>query len=128
MDESKRLFRFASDGVLTKPKPIQKDRNAVSEPNLTAKRHPLLDETDENIPCTYHEYLFAAETLENIVNEGTFVGTIQSRYKWHGKNQIGREMSDRVLKLVYGTMKCKNILTRSTLSGQFIGENPVSGI
>ena len=48
--------------------------------------------------------------LENIVNEGAFVGTLRSRFKWLASEKsqfVGRDISDRVLKLVYGTMKCK---------------------
>ena len=102
------LRAYASDNALEKSRPKRPNvNNTNSEPNLTSiKRHPLLDEIDDQIPHTFHEYLFAAETLENIVNEGAFVGTIRSRFKCTGKNQVGREMSDRVLKLVYGTMKC----------------------
>jgi hypothetical protein len=95
------LRPYASDSALQQPlKRII--GHSISEPILTRK-HPLLDETDEKVPHAYYEYLFAAETLENIVNEGAFVGTIRSEKSRRG----GREMSDRVLKLVYGTIKCK---------------------
>jgi hypothetical protein len=100
------LRPYASDSAIQKPLVKRIIGHSISEPVMSSRKHPLLDEADEVTPHSYHEYLFASETLENIVNEGAFVGTIRSRLKWHGKNHVGREMSDRVLKLVYGTMKC----------------------
>ena len=90
--------------------PIQ---HSKSEPVLgQQKRHPLLDRDDSSTPHNYHDYLFAAETLENIVNEGAFVGTIKTKYKWFSgpkeNDLVSKDMSDRVLKLVYGTMKCNH--------------------
>lgn len=101
--------KYASDTALIIPNErVAHKLTAKSEPGLVrSTTHPLLDDIDDSVP-RYEEYLFAAETLENIVNEGTFVGTINSKFQWHpGANQVSREMSDKVLKLVYGTMKCK---------------------
>ncbi|KAJ3322853.1 putative methyltransferase nsun7 [Boothiomyces sp. JEL0866] len=99
------------------------NRNAVSEPNLQ-KKHPLLDSSDEKTVHTYHELLFAAETLENIVNEGAFVGTIRSKFKWLAGEKdldyVGKEMSDRVLKLVYGTMKYLPYIDLILVKTQFL--------
>jgi hypothetical protein len=100
-----RILRTASEPTIEKSEK-RIIGHSVSEPTISTRKHTLLDEEDDNPPHTYYEYLFAAETLENIVNEGAFVGTIRSKLKWYGNNQVGREMSDRVLKLVYGTMKC----------------------
>jgi hypothetical protein len=87
--------------------------HAISEPLIVhRRRHPLLDDDDSTSPHSYHDYLFAAETLENIVNDGAFLGTIKTKYKWLSGPQencfVSKEMSDRVLKLVYGTIKCNH--------------------
>lgn len=78
--------------------------SAFSAPSLVTKLHPLLDDQDENKPTSYSDILLAAETLENILIEGTLIGaSLKSRMastKEYGK------MNNRVLKLVYGTMKC----------------------
>ncbi|KAJ3275849.1 putative 28S rRNA (cytosine-C(5))-methyltransferase [Terramyces sp. JEL0728] len=99
------------------------NRNAISEPNLQ-KKHPLLDASDDRITHTYHELLFAAETLENIVNEGAFVGTVRSKFKWLAGEKdleyVGKEMSDRVLKLVYGTMKYLPYIDLILVKTQFL--------
>jgi hypothetical protein len=109
------LRQYVSDSALP---PIHQHPDfpvvhSKSEPTISLqKRHPLLDE-DDLTPHTFHEYLFAAETLENIVNEGAFVGNIRSNLKWFTpkeKSLISRDMTDRVLKLVYGTMKCINLI------------------
>lgn len=93
--------------------------HAKSQPALTS-RHPLLAEKEDlQTPHNYHEYLFAAETLENIVNESALIGTIRSKYRWFASTReadfVSKDMSDRVLKLVYGTMKCKNISSSTDL-------------
>ncbi|KAL5032021.1 hypothetical protein BDV3_000619 [Batrachochytrium dendrobatidis] len=95
-----------------------------SEPSLSCKSHPLLDTLNDCTPHTYNELILAAEILENIVNEGTFVGSIRSRYKMFGKTHepehAGREMSDRVLKLVYGTMKFLPYVDHILVKTQFL--------
>lgn len=107
--------KFHSEGYLSEKhakEDIVPKRLAKSEPALwtSSPAHPLLDQSDDNKPHHYQDLILAAETLENIVNEGAFVGNIQSKFKWSSgekqKSHIGREMSDIVLKLVYGTMKC----------------------
>lgn len=103
------IKKYASEGILRSTKKLSVFH---SEPNL--KKHPLLELEDEETPHTFHEYIFAAETLENIVNDGNFVGTIKSRYKWFSppkdSDHVTKAVSDRVLKLVYGTMKCMRLL------------------
>ena len=82
---------------------------AKSEPTMRRKIHPLLDDSDENQPHSYADLLLAAETFENIVMEGTLIGaTIRSRLSILGRriSKESRQMNNRVLKLVYGTMKC----------------------
>ncbi|KAI8927514.1 hypothetical protein BC831DRAFT_452189 [Entophlyctis helioformis] len=105
-----------------------------SEPVLsTRKAHPLLDTDDDHTQQTYNELILSAETLENIVNEGTFVGPIRSRSSiskmGHARGQsggehevqhAGREMSDRVLKLVYGTMKFLPYIDHILVKTQFL--------
>lgn len=84
---------------------------ATSEPTLSPRKsHPLLDDLDDPNPHTYAELLLAAETLESIVAEGVLVGATVRRFKGGTKGGEGGGMSDRVLKLVYGTMKCKHFL------------------
>ncbi len=79
-------------------------RVAKSEQVLSPRKsHPLLNYHDDGIPHRYDELVLAAETLENIVNEGSFIGTIHSSWK---RSHETKAMSDRVMKLVYGTMKC----------------------
>jgi hypothetical protein len=80
-----------------------------SEPNL--KYHPLLNYSDDFTPISYGDLILAGETLENIVNEGTFIGTIKSKLRTSTGTTSGsnREMNSKVLKLVYGTMKCNSL-------------------
>ena len=95
---------------------IQKPRKqpvligAKSEPTLSLRKpHPLLDTSDDSHSYSYNELILAAETLENIVNEGTLIGSIRPEFRSLNKIGVehsGREMTDHVLKLVYGTMKC----------------------
>jgi hypothetical protein len=105
---------YHSEGALYVPKSQQVDKDRIfdgsylhetkSDPCLSPRKsHPLLNYSDDFKPITYGELILAAETLENIVNEGTFIGTIRSKFK---TSTSSREMSNRVLKLVYGTMKC----------------------
>lgn len=78
-----------------------------SAPTLGAKLHPLLDDQDEDKPTSYSDLLLAAETLENILIEGTLIGaSLRSRLSQEATKKHGK-MNTRVLKLVYGTMKCK---------------------
>jgi hypothetical protein len=81
-----------------------------SEPNL--KSHPLLNYSDDFTPISYGDLILAGETLENIVNEGTYIGTIKSKLRASTgtTSSPSREMSSRVLKLVYGTMKCNSLI------------------
>ena len=79
----------------------------------------LFSDLDDPVPHTYAELLLAAETLENIVTEGVLVGATVRRFKGFGsgikglgndekEGGAGKEgMNERVLKLVYGTMKCE---------------------
>ena len=79
-------------------------KSVKSEPAIASRKsHPLLNYQDDDKPQSYADLVLAAETLENIVNEGSFIGTIKARFK---SSDSGREMNDHVLKLVYGTMKC----------------------
>jgi hypothetical protein len=108
---------YFSDGALTlSTKPIA-EFSSKSEPALsTGKKHPLLEYANEGTPHGYFEYLIAAQIIENIVNDGSFIGSIRSRFKWHSdKKQMGKQMSDTVLKLVYGTIKCLPLLTKICL-------------
>ncbi|KAJ3108876.1 putative 28S rRNA (cytosine-C(5))-methyltransferase [Phlyctochytrium planicorne] len=106
-----------------------------SEPALNQGRkpHPLLDDSGIGDPHTYNELLVAAETLENIVMEGihgTTAGAIR-RFKGfsHGsqndenKPSSGREMSDRILRLVYGTMKYLPFIDTILVKTQFLVYN-----
>lgn len=114
MERVKTLKRqFVSEGALTSSSAEKHVTDPIfkSVPNLYRSDSRTNDETESQIKHFYYEYLFAAETLENIVNEGLFVGSIISKFQWHsGANQVNREMSERVLKLVYGTMKCNNFI------------------
>lgn len=83
-----------------------------SEPTIRKKTHPLLE---EDLECSkngynYAELLLAAETFENIVMEGTLVGAnIRRRLSLLGQSSGAKEagkMNSRVLRLVYGAMKC----------------------
>jgi hypothetical protein len=82
-----------------------------SEPAISQRRpHPLLDDGDSE-PHSSSELLLAAETLENIAAEGIYMGATMRRLKMgysemDGEKHTGREMNDRILRLVYGTMKC----------------------
>ncbi|KAJ1342402.1 hypothetical protein BSLG_003027 [Batrachochytrium salamandrivorans] len=127
MDISARPFPnrtvYILKGVRTCP--TLRLHQAKSEPAIsTHKSHPLLDSFEDTRPHTYNELILAAETLENIVNEGTFVGSIRSRYKMYGKAHepmhSGREMSDQVLKLVYGTMKFLPYIDQILVKTQFL--------
>ncbi|KAH6581589.1 hypothetical protein BASA61_009008 [Batrachochytrium salamandrivorans] len=114
---------YTQGGVRTCP--TLRLHQAKSEPAIsTHKSHPLLDSFEDTRPHTYNELILAAETLENIVNEGTFVGSIRSRYKMYGKAHepmhSGREMSDQVLKLVYGTMKFLPYIDQILVKTQFL--------
>lgn len=116
MDEFKgnKLRPFFSEPSLSSSRISKKPEQRLvtqSEPNLHAKKsHPLLDDNEDDTPHTYNEVILAAETLENIVEEGAFAGGLRARFMTHQQRHAGREMSDRVLKLVYGTMKCNFLL------------------
>ncbi|KAI8906764.1 S-adenosyl-L-methionine-dependent methyltransferase [Gorgonomyces haynaldii] len=86
MDEQP--FRgYYSETALHRPKKYQISRDAKSEPQLSVRKsHPLLNFTDDSIPVKYGELILAAETLENIVDEGSFVGPIRARM--HGSTAI----------------------------------------
>nr|KAJ3419985.1 hypothetical protein HK105_006256 [Polyrhizophydium stewartii] len=102
-----------------------------SEPTLSSsspspsqrKSHPLLDTLEDNTPHTYNEIMLAAETLENIVNEGTFVGSIRARFKLYAKQpdveHAGREMSDRVLKLFLNNLGLVKVLLYDLMKYHF---------
>ncbi|KAJ3373954.1 putative 28S rRNA (cytosine-C(5))-methyltransferase [Kappamyces sp. JEL0680] len=102
----------------------EKPLHAQSEPVLfSQKRHPLLEEDDDSTPHSYNDYLFAAETLENIVNEGAFVGTIRTKFKWFagGKEtgHINRDMSDRVLKLFLDSLGLVKVMLFDLMKHHF---------
>jgi hypothetical protein len=80
-----------------------------SDPAISSRKpHPLLDDADIGKPHTYAELILGAETLENIVAEGAHLGATLRRFRSESNEKhVGREMSDRVLRLVYGTMKCE---------------------
>lgn len=129
MERGPLVRRFVSESAIytnaaasdLNPEPL----HSKSEPVLT-KRHPLLD-LDNDDPHTYHEYIFAAETLENIINEGNFIGTIKSRYSWFSPSKsasyANRAVGDKVLKLVYGTMKYLPYIDSLLVKTQFLVYN-----
>ncbi|KAI8610454.1 S-adenosyl-L-methionine-dependent methyltransferase [Chytriomyces sp. MP71] len=96
-----------------------------SEPTFSHRKpHPLLDDL-ENGPHSYAELLFGAETLENIAAEGAYAGATMRRYK-EGKIQqgaLGREMTDRILRMVYGTMKYLPYIDTILVKTQFLVYN-----
>ena len=106
------LRPFFSESSLQVEKETKKPSffTAKSEPSLSKRKlHPLLDDDFGNKPHSYNELILAAETLENIVMEGTLVGaTIRSRLALLGKKakKDSSQMTNRVLQLVYGSMKC----------------------
>ncbi|KAI8906571.1 S-adenosyl-L-methionine-dependent methyltransferase [Powellomyces hirtus] len=89
------------------------------------RSHSLLDDLDAADQHTCGEILLAAETLENIVNESVFVGAAptmrrgRSGHLEHGS--VWRDnMGDKVLKLVYGTMKYMPYIDTILVKTQFL--------
>lgn len=78
--------------------------NTHSLPNLTSSSS-LVDVTEDYV-FSRQDLTAAAEILINIVNESQFILSTSQFKKTLKKNLA---VSDRVLSLVYGTMKCKKI-------------------
>lgn len=103
--------KYFSESSLLKHQKLQdslpsKLTSALSAPSLGSRLHPLLDDQEEDRPTSYSDLLLAAETLENILMEGTLIGvSLRSRLSQASSKEY-RKMNSRVLKLVYGTMKC----------------------
>ncbi|KAJ3221782.1 putative methyltransferase nsun7 [Clydaea vesicula] len=79
-----------------------------SEPTLSISKkcHPLIGDYENESPPTCNELFYAAETLENIVQEGSLMGTAINKFRGIGLSDSStREISDRILSIVYGTMK-----------------------
>ncbi|KAJ3322157.1 putative methyltransferase nsun7 [Blyttiomyces sp. JEL0837] len=98
---------------------------AQSEPALSNRKpHPLLDE-DISTAYTYSELLLGAETLENIVAEGVYMGATLRRFRSEtgDRPKSGREMTDKVLRLVYGTMKYLPYIDTILVKTQFLVYN-----
>ncbi|KAJ3268833.1 putative 28S rRNA (cytosine-C(5))-methyltransferase [Borealophlyctis nickersoniae] len=91
------------------------------------KSHPLFDDLNDPQPHTYGELLLAADTLEDIVTEGVFVGANVRRFRGfgHREEEHGSKdvMTDRVLKLVYGTMKYLPYIDTILVKTQFLVYN-----
>ena len=99
---SRRVFKSEGDILKSSGSADNEVLKSKSESYLsTRKSHPLLNFDDDFSKSHYGDIILAAETLENIVNEGSFIG-----YRAVAKSAGCREMSNNVLKLVYGTMKC----------------------
>ena len=80
--------------------------SSKSEPALKTKSHPLIADADYTPSCI--ELYAASETLENIVAEGNLVGASVKRYRGlDNASESSKDVSDKVLEIVYGTMKCK---------------------
>ncbi|KND03793.1 uncharacterized protein SPPG_08917 [Spizellomyces punctatus DAOM BR117] len=96
---------------------------AASENNLR-KSLSLMEDLDDNQSHNFGEFLVAAETLENIVNESVFVGAAPLKRTKSGQVDhaaIWREnMGDKVLKLVYGTMKYMTYIDTILVKTQFL--------
>ncbi|KAI9343907.1 S-adenosyl-L-methionine-dependent methyltransferase [Zopfochytrium polystomum] len=90
-----------------------------SEPAISHSKN--LDD-DEGPRLRYSELLLGAETLEGIVAEGIYKG-ITMRKVNHARKQAGREMTDRVLRLVYGTMKYLPFIDLILVKTQFLVYN-----
>jgi hypothetical protein len=94
-----------SENNVTCNSPPQNQKQLFPSHSLPAllsvkKSHPLLN---QDTPPSANELSLAAEALENIVADGSL---IQSSKKSKNLANEGRELSDRVLSIVYGTMKC----------------------
>ncbi|KAI9352890.1 S-adenosyl-L-methionine-dependent methyltransferase [Obelidium mucronatum] len=107
---------------------------AQSEPTIsTRKPHPLLDDDESATPHTYSELLFGAETLENIAAEGVYAGATMRRFREsaaqsngsssNNKGQKSQEMNDRILRMVYGTMKYLPYIDTILVKTQFLVYN-----
>ncbi|KAJ3148353.1 putative 28S rRNA (cytosine-C(5))-methyltransferase [Geranomyces michiganensis] len=88
------------------------------------RSHSLIDDLDEADQHTCGEILVAAETLENLVNESVFVGAAPLRRGKSGQLEnpsVWRDnMGDKVLKLVYGTMKYMPYIDTLLVKTQFL--------
>ncbi|KAJ3209744.1 hypothetical protein HDU67_005963 [Dinochytrium kinnereticum] len=147
MQQSSLIRQYRSDtSLIPDVNRTQSDRAAghrpllvgtQSEPALSQGRkpHPLLDDTGLGDPHTFNDLLVAAETLENIVMEGihgTTAGAIR-RFKGFGGaaaagetksvGTVGREMNDKILRLVYGTMKYLPYIDTILVKTQFLVYN-----
>ncbi|KAJ3251106.1 hypothetical protein HDU77_006135 [Chytriomyces hyalinus] len=98
-----------------------------SEPAISNRKpHPLLNDFDGG-KHSYAELLFGAETLENIAAEGAYAGATMRRYRENAakgkKEVVGREMTDRILRMVYGTMKYLPYIDTLLVKTQFLVYN-----
>ncbi|KAJ3151516.1 putative 28S rRNA (cytosine-C(5))-methyltransferase [Geranomyces variabilis] len=88
------------------------------------RSHSLIDDLDEADQHTCGEILVAAETLENLVNESVFVGAAPLKRGKSGQLEnpsVWRDnMGDKVLKLVYGTMKYMPYIDTILVKTQFL--------
>ncbi|KAJ3171281.1 putative 28S rRNA (cytosine-C(5))-methyltransferase [Irineochytrium annulatum] len=108
---------------------------AQSDPSLAQARkpHPLQDDAGLGEPHLFAELLLGAETLENIVAEGVHGATAGAMRRFRGFGSMGslagdgkapgREMSDKVLRLVYGTMKYLPYIDTILVKTQFLVYN-----
>ncbi|KAJ3209940.1 putative methyltransferase nsun7 [Entophlyctis luteolus] len=105
-------------GATEKPHHLQASQ---SEPVLASrKNHPLLEDDLSNIPYSYAELLYGAETLENIAADGFYTGNTLKQLKIVPN---GAEMTDRILRLVYGTMKYLPYIDTILVKTQFLVYN-----
>ncbi|KAJ3034700.1 hypothetical protein HK097_004417, partial [Rhizophlyctis rosea] len=118
---------------------LSKPLNTAQSDSLLSQKHSstasLFSDLDDPTPHTYSELLLAAETLENIVTEGVLVGATVRRFKGFGSGikdseNDGKEsgggkegMNERVLKLVYGTMKYMQYIDTILVKTQFLVYN-----
>ncbi|KAI8823776.1 S-adenosyl-L-methionine-dependent methyltransferase [Fimicolochytrium jonesii] len=104
---------------------ISDDSTASS--SALQRSHSLLDDLDAEEQHTCAEILLAAETLENMVNESVFVGAAPYRKMKSGnlgQSALWRDnMGDKVLKLVYGTMKYLPYIDTILVKTQFLVYN-----
>ncbi|KAJ3378581.1 putative methyltransferase nsun7 [Lobulomyces angularis] len=94
-----------------------------SEPTLSISKkcHPLIGDYENESPPTCNELFYAAETLENIVQEGSLMGTAINKFRGIGLSDSStREISDRILSIVYGTMKYLPYIDLILVKTQFL--------
>ncbi|KAI9199691.1 uncharacterized protein BJ171DRAFT_570263 [Polychytrium aggregatum] len=108
------------DGSACSPAPLQ----ARSEPILSSRKpSSFFESVDLDVASSYREIIQAAEVLESIVAEGSLAGiTITKRHSM-SQGELWREMTDHVLKLVYGTMKYLPYIDIILVKTQFLVYN-----